>query len=119
MIAKAIEDISSRLGLRKVQDKYAQDGVSYQGVMATGCFPIHDYGQGLVFLKVRNPIKWDSHNVVVSVQTIDDGLWQGLASEPVDVEKLVEAINKQYPKRLPSLALWCELMEEYGVYGVW
>jgi hypothetical protein len=111
-----LQRIHDALGLHAVQDKYSADGLRYEGVMATGCFPLHDYGAGVVKLRISNPT---ASQVVVSVTTVDDGGWAGYADEPIDVKGLRKAISNECPKKMPSYDYWVALMERFGVYGDW
>lgn len=111
-----IWQIRNELGLKKYNDPNTKDGYGYKGVVSTGDFTcIGDYGVGLLCVSIKNPT--ELKYPIITITTIDDGVWQGYGNKIIDVNELVEKFDKNFGVKLPSENELNDFLSTYGIFG--
>ena len=91
---------------------------TWSAVFPTGKFEgVYDYGAGVVEVSVH--LKHNDHKGVVSISTVDDGIWQAFSQTPIDeelAEKIITVFN-QYGV-LPSEEELNNALAPLGLYGM-
>jgi len=111
-----IWEIKNELGLKKYDNPNSKDGYMYQGVLTSGNLQsIFDYNVGLLTVNIKNPkeLKYP----IITITTVDDGVWQGYGSKYVDVEQLVKQFKERFGTKLPSEAILNNFLNHYGIFG--
>ena len=118
---KTIWEIEKMMGLKKVKSPYHTGGCYYEGTMSTGDFRgVDDYNRGLLSLRISQHPAYPECKV--SISTIDDGVWQGYGKELLSaetLEQLAQEITETYGIRLPSEEEFNQLLNRYGIHGLY
>lgn len=118
-----IWQIREELGLKKEER-------GYRGVFCTGDFDqLHDYGAGLLEVKIRYLRQSDSISVYFTLGTIDDGNWAAWDSKKYqtkeEAQARVEEIKETFDKHMgnstslpkeETLNGWLKKINLWGVY---
>lgn len=115
-----INEICDLLGL---QIKSNNERICAEGVLSTGEFgkTLFDYGRGLLEVTIYYS-NYLNPDLVISISTIDDGVWQAYAMEPLSkkqVDIIFKELKEQYPYKLPSEEELNSFLKTYGVYGTY
>ena len=122
--------------------KIHSSGMRYEAVYFTGEFKgVYDYGAGLLrvgivsildydhYLKNKDNKKHkkedDRYMAMVTVSTIDDGVWQAegretftLEDSKKELDRIYETLSEKLEKFLPSEKEFNEILTHLGYYGV-
>ena len=116
LIIMDIWQIRNELGLKKYNEPNTKDGYGYKGVVSTGDFTcIGDYGVGLLCVNIKNPT--ELKYPIITITTVDDGVWQGYGNKTIDVDELVENFDKNFGVKLPSENELNDFLSAYGIFG--
>jgi hypothetical protein len=111
-----IWQITKELGLKKYNDSQLKDGYGYKGVISTGNFTcINDYGIGLLCIDIKNPSKLTYP--IITITTIDEGVWQGYGDKNIDIDQLVKDFNNTFGVKLPSENEFNNFLNNYNIFG--
>ncbi len=111
-----IHQIREELGLKKYLNTTFKDGFAYRGVLATGNLTtIGDYGVGLLCMNIKNPI--ELKYPIITITTIDDGVWQGYGNKFINVEELAKQFTKNFGLMLPTEKELNDFLSTYNIYG--
>lgn len=109
-----IHEIDKELGLKLIDNNY------YQGVVLKGSFDgLFDYNRGIYTLRIH---KWkEGHQIILSLSTIDDGVWSAEADDfkEENVKKLAEDFIETYGYILPTENEFNQFLRKYGLYGMY
>jgi len=81
-----IWDVEGQLGLKKTKR-------GWEGTYTTGSFDaLHDYDRGLLYVSICSPISdiLGRFTVLLSISTIDDGVWQAFDPGNYSIEEAEE-----------------------------
>jgi len=91
---------------------------TWSAVFLTGQFNgVYDYGAGIVEVSIH--LQYNDYEGVVSISTVDDGMWQAFSQAPIDEElakKIIEVFN-QYTA-LPTEEELNNALAPLGLYGM-
>lgn len=110
-----IHEIRKELGLKKLPEP--NYGVMYEGVLVAAEFDgLYCYGAGILTVSVYrlNPL---IPTPLITITTVDDGVWAAHADKEVDVEDLVKNFTAKFGILLPSERVLNEFLRKYGAYG--
>lgn len=109
-----IHEISKELGFRKYESSGLKDGYGYKGVFGSGDFTcLGDYNTGLLAVDVKNGEQYP----VVTITTIDNGVWQGTGNRVIDVDEFVIDFDKNFGLKLPTENILNEFLMKYNIFG--
>jgi hypothetical protein len=115
-----VDQIRNLMGLRRINER------RYSGVFATGNFNLFDYDVGLLQLSISVIAESkDTFCVLLSISTIDDGVWQALEVSPNTKKHCIEKMEKvataliesEYKTKLPSEAEFNKFLAPFGMWG--
>ena len=90
-----------------------------RAVWRTGQFELFDYRAGILEISLY-PKLTKGYNGVLSISTIDDGVWTAECNQELTLEKcweIANALQQEYAGVLPKeLELNC-FLQKYGMYG--
>jgi hypothetical protein len=110
-----IYEIDKELGLKQVGENY------WQGVMIKGSFDgLYDYDRGIYTLAVRCFQPIGKNQVIVSLSTIDDGVWTADSDcfKKENIDKLARDIINAFGQVLPTEEVFNNFLQYYKLYGV-
>lgn len=113
-----IHEIRKELGLKFLN----HINIIAEGVYSTDEFDgNYDYGVGLLLVKFRHS---DTLNptLVMTITTIDDGVWQAYSNKQFDkndVTNIANMFSKEFETKLPSEKELNLFFKPYGVFGTY
>lgn len=111
-----IHRIIEEMGLKKYKIPGTEKHC-YKGVLISSKFKgVYDYGIGLLEVKFEAPEKLEN-NPAITITTIDDGVWQGYANKPVDIDEICKSFEQSFGKVLPTEQELNKFLQEFGIYG--
>ena len=115
-----INEIENLLGLRQVED--FNDKPNFEGVLISGEFnlTLFDYNTGMLYVNIgnRNP----NAKMIMTISTIDDGVWQAFYSGDVnsfDFKLFATKFTESYGNVLPTENQLNAFLETFNAYGLY